>query len=71
MHIGNVTVYYIVREWNNNYGVEKANVFRELPIKLKKHGLTVTDCVKGFRMSMIFKKYGIKEDEIEDRVTYF
>ena len=45
---------------------------RELAYKLKKNGLTVIDCAKGFRMVMVFKKYGIKEeDEVADRVTYF
>ena len=53
-------------------GIEKAAVLRELAIQLKKNGLTVSDCAKGFRMVMIFKKYGIKEeDEAADRVTYF
>ena len=65
-NIGNGTVYNIVQEWSNNIGIEKANALRELAIQLKKNGLTVSDCAKGFRMSMIFKKYGIKEDEPDD-----
>ena len=44
---------------------------RELATKLKKNGFTVSDCAKGFRMIMIFKKYGIKEDEKHDRVIHF
>lgn len=46
---------------------------RELAIQLKKNGLTVSDCAKGFRMSMIFKKYGIKEEDEPDDggITYF
>jgi uncharacterized coiled-coil DUF342 family protein len=36
-----------------------------------KNRLTVSDCAQGFRMVSIFKKYGIKEDEVSDRVTYF
>ena len=44
---------------------------RELAIKLKKNGLTVRDCAKGLRMLMIFKKYGITEDEDQEKVIYF
>ncbi len=71
-NIGSGTVYNIVHEWSNSIGIEKAAVLRELSIQLKKNGLTVSDCAKGFRMVMIFKKYGLKEeDELADRVTYF
>jgi DNA repair protein SbcC/Rad50 len=71
-NIGSGTVYNIVHEWSNSIGFEKAAVLRELAVKLKKNGLTVSDCAKGFRMVMVFKKYGIKEeDEAADRVTYF
>jgi predicted nucleic acid-binding Zn-ribbon protein len=71
-NIGSGTVYNYVHEWSNSIGIEKAAVLRELSIQLKKNGLTVSDCAKGFRTVMIFKKYGIKEeDELADRVTYF
>jgi Helix-turn-helix domain len=66
-NIGSGTVYNIVHEWSNSIGIEKAEVLRELAIQLKKNGLTVFDCTKGFRILNIFKKYGIKEeDELED-----
>jgi hypothetical protein len=71
-NIGSGTVYNYVQEWSNSIGIEKAEVLRELAVTLKKNGLTVFDCAKGFRMVMIFKKYGIKEeDEVVDRITYF
>ena len=71
-NIGSGTVYNYVHEWSNSIGFEKASVLRELAIQLKKNGLTASDCAKGFRTVMIFKKYGIKEeDELADRVTYF
>ena len=71
-NIGSGTVYNYVHEWSNSIGFEKATVLRELAIQLRKNGLTVSDCAKGFRMVTIFKKYGIKEeDEAADRVTYF
>ncbi len=65
------TVYNIVQEWSNKLGIEKTDLLRELAVNLNKNGLTVNDCAKGFRMVMIFKKYRIKEDELEDGITYF
>jgi transposase-like protein len=59
-NIGSGTVYNYVHEWSNSIGFEKAAVLRELAIQLKKNGLTVSDCAKGFRLLNIFKKYGIK-----------
>jgi hypothetical protein len=71
-NIGSGTVYNIVQEWSNRIGFEKAEVLRVLAVKLKKNGITAIDCAKGFRMVMVFKKYGIQEeDEVADRVTYF
>jgi hypothetical protein len=69
--IGSGTVYNIVHEWSNRNGIEKSEVLRELAVALMKNRLTVSDCAQGFRMVSIFKKYGIKEDEVSDRVTYF
>ncbi|HEX6294778.1 MAG TPA: helix-turn-helix domain-containing protein [Nitrososphaeraceae archaeon] len=70
-NIGNGTVYYIIQEWSNGIGAQQADRLREIAIKLKQNGLTVSDCAKGLRMLMMLKKYEIKDDEIEERVTYF
>ena len=69
--IGSGTVYNIVQEWANGIGVHIADRLRVLSIKLNKNGLTATDCAKGLRILMVFKKYGITEDEDKDMVTYF
>jgi transposase-like protein len=70
-NIGNGTVYYIIQEWSNGIGAQQADRLREIAIKLKQNGLTVSDCAKGLRILMMLKKYEIKDDEIEERVTYF
>jgi hypothetical protein len=73
-NIGSSTVYNIVEEWSNGLGgdVQLADRLRELGIKLKKNGLTVSDCAKGLRMLMMLKKYGIKDDdESQEKVSYF
>ena len=61
--MGSRTVYNIVQEWSNEFGGQRANKLRGLAIKLKNNGLTVGDCAKGLRMLMIFRKYGIKDDD--------
>jgi hypothetical protein len=70
-NIGNGTVYNIIQEWSNGIGVQLADRLRELAIKLKKNGLTVSDCSKGLRMLMMLKKYGIKDDENQEQVSLF
>ena len=71
-NIGGSTVYNIVEEWSNEIGAQLANRLRELGIKLKKNGLTVSDCARGLRMLMMLKKYGIKDDdESQEKVPYF
>ena len=70
-NIGSGTVYNIIQEWSNGIGAQQADRLRELAIKLKKNGLTVSDCAKGLRMLMMLKKYGIQDDENQEKVTYF
>ena len=70
MEVG--TVYYIVQEWSNEFGGQRADRLRELAIKLKNDGLTVKDCARGLRMLMILKEYGIKDEEDDqEKVIYF
>ena len=69
--MGSGTVYNIVQEWSNGIGVQLADRLRELAIKLKNNGLTVAECAKGLRMLMMLKKYGIKDDENQEQVSYF
>jgi transposase-like protein len=54
-NIGSGTVYNIVHEWSKNIGIEKAEGLRELAVTLKKNGLTVAECAKGFRIVTILK----------------
>jgi hypothetical protein len=70
-NIGSGTVYNIVEEWSNGIGYQLADRLRELGIKLKKNGLTVSDCAKGLRMLMMLRKFGIQDDENQERIAYF
>ena len=69
--MGNGTVYYIVQEWSNEIGKQRADRLREIAIKLKQNELTISGCAKGLRMLMMLKKYEIEDDEIEEKVTFF
>src|SRR5215217_4970760 len=70
-NLGSGTVYNIVEEWSNGIGAQLADILRELAIKLKRNRLTVSDCYNGLRMLMMLKKYGIKDDESQEKVPYF
>ncbi|MDF2738313.1 MAG: hypothetical protein K0S93_2173, partial [Nitrososphaeraceae archaeon] len=70
-NMGSGTVYNIFEEWSNEIGAQRADRLREIAIKLKNNRLTVSDCAKGLRMLMMLKKYGIKDDEDRERVTFF
>jgi len=70
-NIGSGTVYNIVEEWSNEIGPELANRLREIAIHLKKARLTVIDCAKGLRMLMMLRKFGIQDDENQERIPYF
>ena len=70
-NVGNGNVYNIVQEWSKEIGQQGADRLREIAIKLKQNGLTISDCAKGLRMLMLLKKYEIEDDENEERVTYF
>ena len=69
--MGSGTVYNIIQEWRNGIGVQKADRLRDIALQLKKTGLTVTDCATGLRILMIFKKYGIKENDDQEQLIYF
>jgi hypothetical protein len=60
-NIGSGIVYNIVQDWSNRIGLQKANVLRVLAVKLKKNGLTASDCSKGFIMILIGKNMEYKK----------
>ena len=70
-NIANGTVYNIVQEWSNGIGIQIADRLREIAIKLKQNGLTISDCAIGLRLLMLLKKYEIEDDENEEKVNYF
>jgi hypothetical protein len=70
-NLGSGTVYNTIQKWRIGIGIEKADKLRDLALKLNKTGLTVNDCAKGLRTLMIFKKYGIKEDDDQEQLIYF
>ena len=63
--LGAGTVTNTVKEWRRGLGVPTADEFRELATSFRKLGITPAGCALGFRVAMIMKRLGIKEDEFE------
>ena len=70
-NMGSGTVYNIIKEWRIGIGIQQADRLRDLALILTKTRLTVTECADGLRTLMVFKKYGIKEDEDHEQLVYF
>ena len=70
-NIGSGTGYNIVQRWSNSIGIEKTYLQSELYTKLKKNGLTSSDCAKRFRRVMNFLKYGIKKMKQQTELLIF
>ena len=63
--LGAGTVTNTVKEWRRGLGVPTADEFRELATSFRKLGITPAGCALGFRVAMIMKRLGVKEDEFE------
>ena len=63
--LGAGTVTNTVKEWRRGLGVPTADEFRELATSFRKLGITPAQCALGFRVAMIMKRLGVKEDEFE------
>jgi hypothetical protein len=63
--LGAGTVTNTIKEWRRGLGVPTADEFRELATSFRKLGITPAGCALGFRVAMIMKKLGVKEDEFE------
>jgi hypothetical protein len=63
--LGAGTVTNTVKEWRRGLGVPTADEFRELATSFRKLGITPARCALGFRVAMIMKRLGVKEDEFE------
>ena len=63
--LGAGTVTNTVKEWRRGLGIPTADEFRELATSFRKLGITPARCALGFRVAMIMKRLGVKEDEFE------
>lgn len=63
--LGAGTVTNTVKEWRRGLGIPTADEFRELATSFRKLGITPAQCALGFRVAMIMKRLGVKEDEFE------
>jgi hypothetical protein len=63
--LGAGTVTNTIKEWRRGLGVPTADEFRELATSFRKLGITPARCALGFRVAMIMKRLGVKEDDFE------
>jgi hypothetical protein len=60
--LGAGTVTNTVKEWRRGLGIPTADEFRELATSFRKLGITPARCALGFRVAMIMKRLGVKEE---------
>jgi hypothetical protein len=51
-------------------GFASADELRELAVIMKKVGINAARCALGFRGAMIMNKIGVKEDYIENMISF-
>jgi hypothetical protein len=63
--LGKGTVSAIIEEWSRSTGKDIAIQLRDFSLALHKSGLSLSDCVRGYRLALTSKKLGINIDEPE------
>jgi hypothetical protein len=56
------SVYNIIKQWKSQLDKGDIDEIRKFKNEIKKSGSTITDCVLGFRMVNMLKKFNINED---------
>ena len=62
---GNVS--NILKDWKKRIGIPNVEELREFVVAVKKSGITIEQCVQGFRVAQMMKNLGIPVDGEEDR----
>jgi hypothetical protein len=63
--IGRATVSAVVEEWGQSMGKDLAFQLRDFVLALHKSGLSLSNCISGFRVTLCAKNLGISLDEPE------
>lgn len=63
--LGKGTVSSVIDEWSRSTGKEFATKIRDFALAMDKSGLSLADCVTGFRVASSAKNLGIDIDELD------
>ena len=56
----------IIKDWKNKINIPHIDKLRDFSIEVKNSGITIGQCVQGYRMIHLMKNLGIVDDENED-----
>ena len=59
-------VHYLIKEWKDKMGSSDIDEIKEFASLVKKSGISIDQCAKGFRTLNILKGFGIENEDIED-----
>jgi hypothetical protein len=59
-------VHYLIKDWKDKMGSSDFEEIKEFAGLLKKSGISIERCAKGFRTINILKGFGIENDDIDD-----
>src|SRR4028118_1591546 len=52
----------IINEWNQNIGLPEAKELREFSVKVKKSGMTISQCAKAFRIHQLLNNLMVGDE---------
>ena len=61
-------VHYLINDWKNEIGLPYIDELREFSVTVRKSGISIGQCVQGFRMISILKNLGIHEGDANDGI---
>ena len=59
-------VHYLISEWKDKMGSSDIDEIKEFVGLVKKSGISIDQCMKGFRTINILKGFGIENEDIDD-----
>ncbi len=64
--VSKTTAHNITTEWMSKVSVPDIAELRRFLDEMRKSGITILECVQGFRTAQILRDFGIKDDEFEE-----
>jgi transposase-like protein len=61
--ISKTTAYNIVQDWNSKVSFLDVEDIRIFLSHLRKSGITIEECVQGYRTIQILKQFGVEDDD--------